>query len=396
MLLWHLALLTDPLADDRHRPRAGVPRPRRRPAAARRRAHRPGTDRRRRGPPLAPRAVLRRADPSDGHATSTNPPTASNRTVNSPTPTPLPRPATTTRSTTCASPTPPPSPPRPTRPRCRRPTTRHRDGPGADRRAQRRRSRLLHRPLRRPDSWARDYLIGRLGVDPNTLPSASTGTGSHARSGTRPPAGPPSSTTCAITAPPTRSCSPPGWPRPPPTAGSSTGSATASCSPSPPTTDNGEHRGARVHRPPQPPTRRSCHDVDLTGRYLNPKYLNTPDTALFHKGQELYGLAEHRDQLADGATPVLVEGPVDALAVTIAGITDDTSDDTTASAAADPLLSPPSSPSGSSASRRWAPRSPATRPTPCTATSQHRCHAGRSPPTPTSPGNAPPPARSGT
>jgi DNA primase catalytic core len=50
-----------------------------------------------------------------------------------------------------------------------------------------------------------------------------------------------------------------------------------------------------------------------------PKYLNTAETDLFRKGQELYGLAEHRDALAAGARPVLVEGPVDALAVTLAG-----------------------------------------------------------------------------
>ncbi|MGV1009105.1 MAG: MobF family relaxase [Dermatophilaceae bacterium] len=48
-----------------------------------------------------------------------------------------------------------------------------------------------------------------------------------------------------------------------------------------------------------------------------PKYLNTPDTPLFHKGAQLY--AVRPDLLADGATPVLVEGPMDALAVTIAG-----------------------------------------------------------------------------
>jgi DNA primase len=48
-----------------------------------------------------------------------------------------------------------------------------------------------------------------------------------------------------------------------------------------------------------------------------PKYLNTPDTALFHKGAQLHIVRE--DLLAAGATPVLVEGPMDALAVTIAG-----------------------------------------------------------------------------
>jgi DNA primase catalytic core len=48
-----------------------------------------------------------------------------------------------------------------------------------------------------------------------------------------------------------------------------------------------------------------------------PKYLNSSDTALFSKGRQLYGLAEARDLLVRGALPVLVEGPVDALAVTV-------------------------------------------------------------------------------
>ncbi|MEU8797955.1 toprim domain-containing protein [Spirillospora sp. NPDC048819] len=50
-----------------------------------------------------------------------------------------------------------------------------------------------------------------------------------------------------------------------------------------------------------------------------PKYLNGPDTSLFHKGELLYGLHEARDRLAAGARPVIVEGPLDAIAVTVAG-----------------------------------------------------------------------------
>ncbi|MHA3700720.1 MobF family relaxase [Jatrophihabitans sp. YIM 134969] len=56
-------------------------------------------------------------------------------------------------------------------------------------------------------------------------------------------------------------------------------------------------------------------DADNAG----PKYLNSSETELFVKGNELYGLAENAAALADGATPVLVEGPMDALAVTLAG-----------------------------------------------------------------------------
>ncbi|WP_242900853.1 toprim domain-containing protein [Actinomadura terrae] len=50
-----------------------------------------------------------------------------------------------------------------------------------------------------------------------------------------------------------------------------------------------------------------------------PKYLNGPATALFHKSELLYGLHEARDRFAAGARPVLVEGPLDAIAVAVAG-----------------------------------------------------------------------------
>jgi DNA primase catalytic core len=47
-----------------------------------------------------------------------------------------------------------------------------------------------------------------------------------------------------------------------------------------------------------------------------PKYLNTADTPLFHKGAQLFGVVD--ELLAEGAVPVIVEGPIDAVAVTIA------------------------------------------------------------------------------
>lgn len=46
-----------------------------------------------------------------------------------------------------------------------------------------------------------------------------------------------------------------------------------------------------------------------------PKYLNTAETPLYDKGRMLFGVAEQQDRLAAGWTPVLVEGPADALAV---------------------------------------------------------------------------------
>ncbi len=53
-------------------------------------------------------------------------------------------------------------------------------------------------------------------------------------------------------------------------------------------------------------------DTDKAG----PKYLNTADTALFHKGAQLFGIID--DLVVDGAVPVIVEGPMDAIAVTLA------------------------------------------------------------------------------
>jgi DNA primase catalytic core len=45
-----------------------------------------------------------------------------------------------------------------------------------------------------------------------------------------------------------------------------------------------------------------------------PKYLNTPDTPLYHKGAQLFAAGDP----ASDATPVLVEGPMDAIAVALA------------------------------------------------------------------------------
>ena len=46
-----------------------------------------------------------------------------------------------------------------------------------------------------------------------------------------------------------------------------------------------------------------------------PKYLNSPTTAIFRKGELLYGLAEHRSMIINGALPVVCEGPLDAIAI---------------------------------------------------------------------------------
>jgi DNA primase len=49
-----------------------------------------------------------------------------------------------------------------------------------------------------------------------------------------------------------------------------------------------------------------------------PKYLNSPHTDLYDKSTELFGLWQARTALADGAHPVITEGPFDAIAVTTA------------------------------------------------------------------------------
>jgi DNA primase len=49
------------------------------------------------------------------------------------------------------------------------------------------------------------------------------------------------------------------------------------------------------------------------------KYLNSPETPLFHKGDTLYNIAAARQATHDGAVPVVVEGYVDVIAMVNAG-----------------------------------------------------------------------------
>lgn len=58
------------------------------------------------------------------------------------------------------------------------------------------------------------------------------------------------------------------------------------------------------------------HPDAAAGSRPGPKYLNTADTVVFHKGAQMYGIAN--PMMADGAIPVIVEGPLDAIAVTVA------------------------------------------------------------------------------
>lgn len=64
--------------------------------------------------------------------------------------------------------------------------------------------------------------------------------------------------------------------------------------------------------------------VSFGGRAMNPaqraKYLNGPETPVFHKGRVLYGLHLARDLLAGGGPLVTVEGYMDAIAGQRAGV----------------------------------------------------------------------------
>ena len=51
------------------------------------------------------------------------------------------------------------------------------------------------------------------------------------------------------------------------------------------------------------------------------KYLNSPETPLFHKGDNLYNLAPARQAAHDGASVVVVEGYVDVIAMVTTGFT---------------------------------------------------------------------------
>ena len=66
---------------------------------------------------------------------------------------------------------------------------------------------------------------------------------------------------------------------------------------------------------------RAAPNADTQGEngYRTPKYINTPDTAVFSKGTILFGAPETTDLRQAGATFVRVEGPLDAIAITLAG-----------------------------------------------------------------------------
>lgn len=69
--------------------------------------------------------------------------------------------------------------------------------------------------------------------------------------------------------------------------------------------------------------------VGFTGRILpalakeeEPKYLNSPETALYHKGRMLYGFCQAKKSIREKKRVVLVEGQMDCISSFAAGITE--------------------------------------------------------------------------
>jgi DNA primase len=68
---------------------------------------------------------------------------------------------------------------------------------------------------------------------------------------------------------------------------------------------------------------RNGRTVGFGGRILDkgePKYLNTPETEVFHKGHELYGLFEHRQEIEALNQAIVVEGYMDVVMLDQHGI----------------------------------------------------------------------------
>ncbi len=65
------------------------------------------------------------------------------------------------------------------------------------------------------------------------------------------------------------------------------------------------------------------HIIGFGGRVLDqgePKYLNSPETALFEKGRELYGLYQGRRAIRDAGRVIVVEGYMDVVALAQHGV----------------------------------------------------------------------------
>jgi len=86
--------------------------------------------------------------------------------------------------------------------------------------------------------------------------------------------------------------------------------------------DRPDHYSFFRHRVMFPVGDRRGQTVAFGGRVMDggePKYLNSPDHPLFHKGKLLYGLSRARAALAQGQPLIVVEGYMDVIALVEAG-----------------------------------------------------------------------------
>lgn len=82
--------------------------------------------------------------------------------------------------------------------------------------------------------------------------------------------------------------------------------------------DNGKAYDRFRQRIMFPIRNRRGNVIGFGGRSLgdeNPKYLNSPETTLFHKGHELYGLFEAQTAIRDAKKIIVVEGYMDTVAL---------------------------------------------------------------------------------
>ena len=88
--------------------------------------------------------------------------------------------------------------------------------------------------------------------------------------------------------------------------------------------DGGDTFDRFRHRIMFPITDRRGRTIAFGGRALHPeakaKYLNSPETPLFHKGRVLYNLATARQSIFEDNTALVVEGYMDVIALVEAGI----------------------------------------------------------------------------
>lgn len=87
--------------------------------------------------------------------------------------------------------------------------------------------------------------------------------------------------------------------------------------------DNGKQYDRFRDRIVFPITNRRGHVIGFGGRVIDqgePKYLNSPENSVFHKGQELYGLYEARKSVRNLERLIIVEGYMDVVALAQHGI----------------------------------------------------------------------------